>query len=328
MIYNMTYSCQIINGILVYIRAEKRILSMRYVASKTIISSYSNNNSWFGNNYNMNIYKGCSHGCIYCDSRSECYRVENFDEVRAKENALAIIERELKSKRKTGVIGTGAMSDPYNPFEKQYKLTRGALELIHLYKFGISIATKSSLVLRDIDILQKISSHSPVLIKVTITTADDTICKKIEPNAPSSSERFAVINKLSKKGIFTGVLLMPVLPFIEDTQENISSIIKLAHENGTKFIYPAFGVTLRQNQREWYYSKLDEHFPGLKKKYMQQFGNAYECSSPKAKELWRLFREACDNCGIIYRMDEIIKGYKQGYGVNQLSIFDIGNYKE
>lgn len=296
---------------------------MKYVYAKTIISSYANNNSWFGNNYNMNIYKGCCHGCIYCDSRSECYRVENFDEVRAKENALVIIERELKSKRKTGVIGTGAMSDPYNPFEEKYKLTRGALELINLYRFGVSIATKSNLLLRDIDLLQKISSHSPVLIKITITTADDTICKKIEPNVAVSSERFAVIKKLSEKGIYAGVLLMPVLPFIEDTQENISSIVRLAYENGAKFIYPAFGVTLRQNQREWYFSKLDEHFPGLKQKYIQHFGNRYECRSPRAMELWRLFQKKCDSCGVLYRMEEIIQGYKRGYGENQLSIFDI-----
>lgn len=297
---------------------------MEFVSAKTIISSYSNNNSWFGSNYNMNIYKGCCHGCIYCDSRSECYRVEKFDEVRVKEKALAIIERELKSKRKTGVIGTGSMSDPYNPFEKQFKLTRGALELINLYRFGVSIATKSDLIIRDIDLLKAISAHSPVLIKVTITTADDTICKKVEPNVAVSSDRFKVIKKLSENGIFGGILLMPVLPFIEDTVENISSIIKLAHENGAKFIYPAFGVTLRQNQREWYYNKLDEHFPTLKQKYMQHYANTYECRSPKAMELWALFKKECDSCGMQYKMEDIIKGYKQGYGKkNQLSIFDV-----
>jgi len=295
---------------------------MKFVPAKTIISGYDANNSWFGNNYNMNIYKGCCHGCIYCDSRSECYGVEDFDEVRAKENALALIERELKSKRKTGVIGTGAMSDPYNPFEKQLKLTRGALELIDRYDFGVSIATKSDLISRDIDILKAICVHSPVLVKITITTADDTLCKKIEPNVATSSDRFATIKKLSEKGIFTGILLMPVLPFIEDTVENISSIIKLAHENGAKFIYPAFGVTLRQNQREWYFNKLDEFFPYIKEKYITHYGNAYECRSPKAKELWRLFKCECDKQGILYKMNDIIKNYKHGYGEAQLSIFD------
>jgi DNA repair photolyase len=251
--------------------------------------------------------------------------VENFDEVRAKEDALAIIARELKAKRKTGVIGTGAMSDPYNPFEKEFELTRGALKLINHYQFGVSIATKSDLISRDIDILKAISVHSPVLIKMTVTAADDILCKKIEPNVAASSARFATIKKLSEAGIFSGVLLMPVLPFIEDTVENISNIIKLAHENGARFIYPAFGVTLRQNQRAWFYSRLDEGFPGLKQKYIRQFGNIYDCRSPKAKELWQLFQKECDYYGILYRMKDIINGYKQGYGSNQLSIFDIVN---
>jgi DNA repair photolyase len=298
---------------------------MRFIPAKTIISGYANNNSWFGNNYNMNIYKGCCHGCIYCDSRSECYRVENFDEVRAKEDALTLIGRELKSKRKTGVIGTGAMSDPYNPFEKEFKLTRGALELINRYQFGVSIASKSDLIARDIDILKSISLHSPVLIKMTITTADDLLCKKVEPNVAVSSARFSTIKKLTQEGIFTGILLMPVLPFIEDTVKNIRNIVKLAHDNGAKFIYPAFGVTLRQNQRTWFYHKLDEEFPGLKQKYIQQFGNNYECRSPKAKELWRLFQKECDSLEILYRMEDIINGYKKGYGDNQLSVFDIIN---
>ncbi|KUO73068.1 MAG: radical SAM protein [Clostridia bacterium BRH_c25] len=295
---------------------------MKYIPAKTIISGYSANNSWFGNNYNMNIYKGCCHGCIYCDSRSECYHVENFDEVRAKENALAIIERELRSKRRTGVVGTGAMSDPYNIFEKEYQLTRGALSLINNYRFGISIATKSDLVTRDIAILKEIQAHSPVLIKITITTCNDELCKKLEPNVAVSSKRFAALKELSGQGIFAGILLMPMLPFLEDNEENIRGIIHFAHENGAKFIYPAFGVTLRQNQRDWYYKKLDELFPNIKQKYIKQFGNAYECHSPKAKVLWQLFRKECDGHGILYRMEDIIKAYKQGYGYSQLSLFD------
>ena len=238
---------------------------MEFIPAKAIISGYSQNNSWFGNNYNMNIYKGCSHGCIYCDSRSDCYRVDNFDRVRAKENALALIERELKSKRKKGVVGTGAMSDPYNPFEKEYNLTRGALELINRFGFGVSIATKSNLIVRDIDILKEISKHSPVLVKITITAACDTLCKKIEPHAALSSQRFEVIRELSEEGIFTGILMMPILPFIEDTEDNISRIIDLAYQKGEKFIYNAFGMTLRQNQRDWYYTKLDELFPRIKR---------------------------------------------------------------
>ncbi len=294
---------------------------MRYIPAKTIISGYGANNGWFGCNYNMNIYKGCHHGCIYCDSRSECYRVENFDEVRAKQNALALIERELKSKRRTGVIGTGAMSDPYNRFEEEYRLTRGALELVNDYRFGIAIATKSSLVSRDIDILERISAHSPVLVKITVTTCDDSLCKKVEPNAPLSSERFAAIKKLSSRGIFTGILLMPVLPFIEDDPGNISGIIDCAVRCGAKFIYPAFGVTLRQNQRDYFFEKLDAAFPGVKQKYIRQFGNSYRCDSPRADELIGKFTGMCGERGLLYEMDDIIKAYRRGYYNSQLSFF-------
>jgi len=294
---------------------------MDFIPAKTIISGYSGDNKWFGNNYNMNIYKGCSHGCIYCDSRSECYHVENFDKVRAKENALTLIHRDLKSKRKIGVIGTGAMSDPYNPIEKEYELTRGALKLINSFGFGISIATKSNLVTRDIDILKKIRQHSPTLIKLTITTCDDVLCKKIEPNVAVSSQRFSALKQLAENNIFAGILLMPVLPFIEDNAENISGIIRLASENGAKFIYPAFGVTLRQNQRDWYYRKLDEIFPNLKEKYARQYGNSYECHSPSSNELWQLMKSECERLGMLYKMDDIIRAYKKGYCNDQLRLF-------
>lgn len=293
---------------------------MEYIPAKTIITRVKDT-SWFGLDYNMNIYKGCSHGCIYCDSRSECYHIENFDKVRAKENALELIRNELRRKVKTGVIGTGAMSDPYNPFEKEQKLTRHALELINAYNFGVAIATKSDLIVRDIDILKDIKEHSPVLTKITVTTADDVLCKKIEPNVAPSSKRFEAMSKLSDNGIFTGVLLMPVLPFLEDNKENIERIVSLAAESGAKFIYPAFGVTLRQNQREWFYEKLDEQFPGMKEKYIKRYGTYYQCGSPRAKELWHIFTAACDEKGLHYRMKDIVRAYRRGYGTTQLTLF-------
>lgn len=292
---------------------------MEFIPAKTIISGYRDDNPWFGSNYNMNIYKGCSHGCIYCDSRSACYGIENFHEVRAKENALAIIHSEIRSKRRTGVVGTGAMSDPYNPYERKYRLTRGALELINTFGFGAAIATKSDLIARDIDVLKKIRQHSPVLIKLTITTCDDGLCKKIEPNVAVSSRRFATL--LTANGIFAGILVMPVLPFIEDNEENIRGIIKLAHKSGAKFIFPALGVTLRQNQRDWYYSKLDELFPNLKMKYIKQYGNSYECPSPRAGDLWQLFKGECESHGLLYKMGDIVNGYKQGYDHVQPALF-------
>lgn len=294
---------------------------MQYISAKTIVSSYAENNHWFGNNYNMNIYKGCCHGCIYCDSRSECYGVNDFDTVRAKENALSLIDKELKSKRRTGVIGTGAMSDPYNPFERELCLTRQALELIDRHGFGVSIITKSDLITRDIDILQRIKEHSPVLCKITITASDDELCRKIEPNVSVSSERFSAVKKLTDAGIFTGVLLMPVLPFIADNEENVHQLVRLANESGARFIFPAFGVTLRANQRDYFYKKLDELFPSLKQKYIAQYGNSYECHSPNARKLYKLFSDECKRYGILYKMSDIITGYKSAYESGQMSFF-------
>jgi DNA repair photolyase len=285
---------------------------MDYVAAKTIVTRVKMS-GWFDAEYNMNIYRGCCHGCIYCDSRSLCYQIENFDTVRAKENALEIIKKDLSTKRKKGVVATGAMSDPYNPYEKELKLTQGALKLLNEYKFGIAIATKSSLVMRDADILKEIQSHSPVIVEMTITTADDNLSKKIEPNVSLSSSRFDAIKKLSEKGIYAGVLMMPIIPFIEDTKENILNIVKMAHDNGAKFIYPAIGMTLRSGNREYFYTKLDEHFPGLKQQYIKKFGNQYSCNSPHSKELFYAFAAECKKLGIAYKMADIIKGYKGKY---------------
>lgn len=294
---------------------------MEYIKAKTIVTN-KNGKGWFGTDYTMNIYRGCCHGCIYCDSRSSCYGIEDFDKVRAKENSTLQIRSELRKKIKKGVIGTGAMSDPYNPFEEKYELTRKALEIIDENNFGVAIATKGKIITRDIDILKDIQKHSPVLAKITITTYKDELSKKIEPGVAPSSERFSVVNKLSENGIFTGILLMPVLPFIEDNHENIIKIVKLAYESGAKFIYPAFGMTLRDKQRAWYFKNLDEKFSGLKKSYLEEYGSNYECRSPRAKELWSVFALECDKYGILYEMKDIVKAYRMKYEINQISLFD------
>lgn len=294
---------------------------MEYIPAKTILSARAKNNGWFGADFNMNLYKGCCHGCIYCDSRSECYGVERFDTVRAKENALTILERELKSKRGTGVVGTGAMSDPYNLFERTLGLTGGALALLERYGFGLCLATKSDLVLRDAPILERMARKTPVLIKFTVTCADDRLATLLEPHVSLPSERFAAIRALSGRGIFTGILMMPVLPFIEDTPENVTDIVRKAAEAGARFIYPAFGVTLRQNQRDWFYLKLDALFPGVKQQYIERFGNAYECRSPAAGRLWTVFKKECDARGILYAMDDIVAAYKTPYETPQLTLF-------
>lgn len=297
---------------------------IQYIPAKTIVTK-TKDSTWFGIDYNMNIYKGCCHGCIYCDSRSDCYRIQDFDQVKAKENALMLVRDDLRRKVKKGVVGTGAMSDPYNPFEKDLNLTRHSLELIDAFGFGAAIATKSSLILRDTDILESIREHSPVLCKITITTADDKLAEKIEPGASSSSRRFDAISDLSSKGLFAGILLMPVLPFLEDNEENILKIIKAAHQANARFIYPAFGMTLRDSQREWYFKNLEALFPGqgLAAKYEKTYGSQYECHSLKAKKLWNLFAEECQKCKILYQMKDIIHAYKRGYEApKQLSLFD------
>ncbi len=300
------------------------VFVMEYIPAKTIITK-TKSSEWFGTDYNMNIYKGCCHGCIYCDSRSDCYRIENFDTVRAKENALVIIRDDLRRKVKKGVIGTGSMSDPYNPFEKEECLTRHALELINAFEFGVSIATKSPLITRDIDVLTDIKEHSPVLCKMTITTADDELAKKIEPNVAVSSKRFEALAELRSHGIFAGILLMPVLPFIEDNEENIMEIVHRASACNVNFIYPAFGMTLRQNQREHYYHKLEELFPeeSLIGKYRKRYGSYYECRAPKSAQLFKTFAAECERLGILYRMKDIIHAYKRNYGENQLNFLDM-----
>ncbi|MDF2943869.1 MAG: Radical domain protein [Herbinix sp.] len=295
---------------------------MNTIPAKTIIAR-KQDTSWFGSEYNMNIYKGCNHGCIYCDSRSDCYQITDFDTVRAKENALRIINDELRKKVKTGVIATGAMSDPYNSFEGRYQLTRQALELVDTYHFGIAIATKSDLISRDIDILSKIKVHSPVICKITVTTIDDALSRKIEPHACVSSKRLDALRKLSEAGIFTGILMMPFLPYLSDSEENVLGILHEAHQNGAKFVFPLFGLTLRNGQREYFYQKLEELFPGqgLKQTYIKLYGPSYECHSPKAKELNQIFTDECKRLGILYKMKDIIHAYKSVYDYQQYSLF-------
>lgn len=294
---------------------------MEYIKAKTILQKCKDS-SWFGNDYNMNLYRGCCHGCIYCDSRSDCYQIEDFDKVRAKDNALMILRDELRRKVKTGVIGTGSMSDPYNPFERDERLTEKSLMLIDAYGFGITVITKSPLITRDIPLYKQIAEHSPVLCKMTITTADDKLSRLVEPRVDVSSERFDALARMSDEGVFTGITLMPVLPFIEDTEDNIRTIVRRAHECGVRCIYPAFEMTLRSGNREYFYQKLDESFPGLKDQYIRRYGNRYECPSPNAKKLWQVFTEECARYGILYEMKAIINAYKAGYEDGQLSFFD------
>ena len=277
--------------------------------------------SWFGTDHTMNLYRGCPHGCIYCDSRSACYGNHNFDTVRVKERALELVRNDLQRKIRPGIVGTGSMSDPYNPLEGQLCLTRNALSLLDAYGFGVTIATKSDLIVRDIDILTLMREHVPVLCKLTITTCDDGLAAKIEPRAPSPSRRLEAVRQLSAAGIPVCVLLMPVLPFLEDTEENVRTRVGRAADCGARFVYPAFGMTLRANQRIYYYDRLDELFPGLRERYEKRYGERYQCASPRARQLWGVFQQECARHGLLYRMPEIIRGYRLGYRAGQLSLF-------
>lgn len=294
---------------------------MEFIKAKTILTKVNNGNEWYGIDYNMNLYKGCSHGCIYCDSRSNCYHIDNFDKVRGKENALFILEREL-SRKERGIVGIGAMSDTYNPLEKKYEQTRGALKLISKYGYGISIDTKSNLILRDLDLLKEINSKNNVIIKFTITTPHDYLSKIIEPNVCPTSARLEAIKKLSDSGIFAGIMMNPTLPFLTDNEEDIRLLVKLASEAGAKFIHTYLGVTLRENQRDYYYEKLDKNFPGLKQKYIKYYKERYNCTVPNARKLSKIFTEECHKYGILYKMDDIIKAYKKEIKINeQVSLF-------
>jgi len=291
------------------------------VPAKNIVYRTQSPDQWFGLDFNMNIYRGCSHGCIYCDSRADCYRNVDFDTVKMKENALQIVRNDLRRKMKTGVIGTGSMSDPYNPLEQRLELTRNALELINAFNFGVSITTKSALVSRDTDILSDIAAHSPVLVKMSVISADDAICKLIEPNVSPASERFNALRTLADAGIFCGVLIVPVLPYISDSTENIVQVLRMAKDAGAKFVYSYMGMTLRQGNREYYYEALDKHFPDVKAQYIKRYGNRYNVPSPNYKRLWDVFAAECGRLGLLYDMRAIIQHYKAGYGDGQQMLF-------
>ena len=295
---------------------------MEYIPAKSIVNR-TKDPSWFGAAYNMNIYRGCCHGCIYCDSRSDCYHNEDFDRVKAKADALRIIRDDLERKAKTGVVATGSMSDPYNPFEEELQLTRHALTLLEAYGFGVAVATKSDLIVQDIDVLASINRTMPAICKLTLTTCDDALAAKVEPRAPSPSRRLAAMERLSAAGLFAGVLMMPILPFLEDSPENVRDIVNRAADAGARFVYPALGVTCRAGQREYFYQRLERNFPGqgLSERYRRRYGDRYQCASPKARALWEVFRETCDRRGLLYSMGRIVTASRRGHETDQLSLF-------
>ena len=274
----------------------------------------------------MNIYRGCSHGCIYCDARSACYQMDHpFEDIEVKINAPELLEQALRKKRKRCMIGTGAMSDPYLHLEKDLRLTRRCLELIDEYDFGLAIQTKSDMILRDLDLLRSIHRKTKCVVQITLTTYEDELCKILEPNVCPTSRRIEVLNILKEEGIPTIVWMSPILPFINDTKENIGSILEACKRANVYGILTfGIGLTLRDGDRQYYYKKLDQHFPGLKEKYRQTYGNAYELPVPNARELYNYFVRECKASGMEWDEDTLfayMHEFEDKQAGEQLSLF-------
>lgn len=270
---------------------------MHYGDYKTIISPQNG----------MNLYRGCTHGCIYCDSRSHCYQIDHdFEDIEIKRNAVQILDSQLKKKRKKVMIGTGAMCDPYIPLEKDLGLTRQCISLIKKHGHGLSILTKSNLILRDLDLLDAINRSTKCVVQMTMTTYDETLCKQIEPNVSTTYERYKVLKVMQEHKIPTVIWLSPTLPFINDTEENLQGIMDYCIDAGVIGIMNfGFGVTMREGNREYFYEKLDKLFPGMKQRYKLAFKNSYVCNSFKNRKLMKIFKTKCQEHNIMYDPDEI-----------------------
>ncbi|AXG38437.1 radical SAM protein [Enterococcus gilvus] len=257
----------------------------------------------------LNLFRGCTHGCIYCDSRSDCYQINHpFEDIEVKAHALEILEQELQRRRKPCMIGTGAMTDPYIQLEPRLNITRGALELIDTYEFGVAIQTKSNRILRDLDLLSSINKKTKAVVEMTLTTYDETVCKILEPYVSTTKERFETLMAFKEVGVPTVVWLSPILPFINDTEENLRGLLDYCIQAGVKGILCfGFGVTMRAGNRDYFYQQLDKHFPGMKKKYQYAFGDSYVCNSPNHEQLMKLFIETCEKHAILWRTDDVFQ---------------------
>lgn len=290
---------------------------MHFVTAKGILSSKNG----------MNLYRGCSHGCIYCDSRSRCYRMEHaFEDIEVKENADVLLEHALGHKRRKCMIGTGSMTDPYIPLETELGNVRKALHLIYEYGFGFTVITKSALILRDLDLLQKINEKAKCVVQMTLTTCDEELCRQIEPNVSTTRERFEVLMKLRDAGIPTVVWLSPILPFINDTEDNISGILDMCMEARVYGVLCfGMGLTLREGNREYFYRQLDRLFPGLKERYVRTYGNQYVVESPDSSRLMRIFHQKCSGNGIVHNNEQIfqyLQTFEEKEANRQLSLWD------
>ena len=288
---------------------------MHFVNVKGILSSKNG----------MNLYRGCTHGCIYCDSRSACYQMPHqFEDIEVKQNAPALLEEALRGKRRRCMISTGAMCDPYMHCEQQLRLTRRCLEIIDRYGFGVCVQTKSDRILRDLDLLRSINAKAKCVVEMTLTTYDEALCAILEPRVCTTRARFEVLKIMAQNGIPTVVWFSPVLPFINDTEENLRGILQYCFDAGVKgIICFGIGTTIRDGDREYFYAALDRHFPGLKQKYIETYGNAYECLSDNHEALMGIFHKECEKRGVLHDIGEIF-AYMQQFPQEdggQLSLF-------
>jgi len=275
--------------------------------AKQIVNPSKDSSRWFAIDLSANLYHGCSHGCIYCEFRNTGLPGERFEQVSYKPNTIEVLSKELSAKEPHLIVELGALSDPYNDLEPIVKLTHQALELIDRNRLGVAITTKSDRILADLDLLKRIQQHSPVLVMVSITTQNDQVAAKLEPGVPKASERFKLLSKLAQEGILCGLKMSPIIPYINDSEENILGIIRTAKAAGVKFIYPSFGITLRDKQRTHFFEMIEKEFPGLKNVYMDTFGSKYSCISPKAPKLKKAFVIECKKQKILYGMKEIVQ---------------------
>lgn len=292
---------------------------MHFVTAKGILSSKNG----------INLYRGCSHGCIYCDSRSKCYHMEHaFEDIEVKENAIDLLTHALTHKRRKCMIGTGSMTDPYIPLEIKLGNVRKALQVIYEQGFGFTVITKSDLILRDLDLLQKINKRTKCVVQMSLTTYDEDLCRKIEPNVSTTKERFAVLKKLRDAGIPSVVWMSPILPFINDTKENISGILEMCAEAEVYGVVCfGMGLTLREGNREYFYEQLDRLFPSLKERYIQTYGNEYIVESPCCRPLMKLFHQKCQEAGLVHNNEQIFQyltTFEEKDTVQQLSLWDLG----
>lgn len=277
----------------------------------------------------MNLFRGCTHGCIYCDARSTCYQINHdFEDVEVKANAAELLEQSLRSKRRKCMIGTGAMSDPYIPQERELRMTRRCLELIDEYGYGLAIQTKSDLILRDLDLLKRINRKTKCVVQMTLTTCDEDLSRILEPHVCTTTRRAEVLNIMKEEGIPTVCWVTPILPFINDTEENIRGLLAHCVRAGVYGVMNwGIGLTLRDGDRQYYYRKLDEHFPGLKTRYIKTYGNDYELRSPYEPQLERLVRDTCRKHGMENRpmkLFEYLQEFEDKMAGEQMSIFDMG----